>query len=88
MDNGRGLAVKLRSGEVQVRSGSVYSPKFNHFELDSEVGRLVKSLQLFWMFSSVLQTTTASRDTLVPILSVESLKLTNQVVRFQMLKYI
>ena len=32
---GRGLAVKLRSGLVQ------YMLKFNSFELDSEVGRLV-----------------------------------------------
>ena len=43
---GRGLAVKLRSGLVQVwsRSGPglvQYRLKFNSFELDSEVGRLV-----------------------------------------------
>ena len=41
---GRGLAVKLRSVKVQVRSrpGLVqYRLKFNSFEFDSEVGRLV-----------------------------------------------
>ena len=43
---GRGLAVKLRSGLVQVRSGSgpglvQYRLKFTSFELDTEVGRLV-----------------------------------------------
>ena len=36
---GRGLAVKLRSGLVQV--WFTLQPKFNSFELDSEVGRLV-----------------------------------------------
>ena len=36
---GRGLAVKLRSGKVQVWFS--LQPKFNSFELDSEVGRLV-----------------------------------------------
>ena len=44
---GRGLAVKLRSGKVQVKSGLVQfwfrqELKFNSLELDSEVGRLVK----------------------------------------------
>ena len=40
--HGRGLSVKLRSVKVKVRSGSVYIElKFNSFELDSEVGRLV-----------------------------------------------
>ena len=36
---GRGLAVKLRSGLVQVLFS--LQPKFNSFELNSEVGRLV-----------------------------------------------
>ena len=36
---GRGLAVKLRSGKIQVRFS--LQPKFNSVELDSEVGRLV-----------------------------------------------
>ena len=40
----RGLAVKLRSGKVQVRSGQVWFSlqlKFNSLKLDSEVGRFV-----------------------------------------------
>ena len=36
---GRGLAVKVRSGPGQVWFS--LQPKFNSFELDSEVGRLV-----------------------------------------------
>ena len=46
MSLGRGLAVKLRSVKVQVRSGPglvQYWLKFNSFDLDSEVGRLVMS---------------------------------------------
>ena len=38
------MEVKLRSGKVQVRFS--LQPKFNSFELDSEVGRLVLSIYL------------------------------------------
>ena len=48
---GRGLAVKLRSVKVQVWFGIEF--KFNSFELDSEVGRLVHTPQ-WYSHSSML----------------------------------
>ena len=49
----RGLAVKHRSVKVQVRSGPGWFSielKFNSFELDSKVGRLVNIYSLYHIF--------------------------------------
>ena len=62
---GRGLAVKLRSGLVQVWSSSgpglvQYRLKFNYFELDSEVGRLVIIIIIIIIINLALSSLTFS----------------------------
>ena len=46
--HGRGLVVRLWSGQVQVQVWYRLQLKFNSFELDSEVGRLVFTLDHGW----------------------------------------